>query len=57
LTIAGNIGANPFEIFAQDTDEVIMLINYYLRIGAEAKGEPAPITDEKENDTNFWDML
>ena len=34
-----------------------MLINYYLRIGAEAKGEPAPITDEKENDTNFWDML
>ena len=37
LTIAGNLGTNPFYIFNQDVDEVIMLINYYLSIGTEAK--------------------
>ena len=35
FTISGNVKCGPFEIFAQDVDEVIMLINFYLRIGKE----------------------
>lgn len=33
ITLAGNMGTNPFFIFDQETDEVIMLINYYLALG------------------------
>ena len=33
MTIATNLNCSPFEIFDQDTDEVIMLINFYLYLG------------------------
>lgn len=35
MTLAANLHVSPFEIFQQDCDEVIMLINFYLRIGNE----------------------
>ena len=37
MTLATNLHVSPFEIFAQDTDEVIMLINFYLQIGNESE--------------------
>jgi len=40
VTLAGNLNTNPFEIFAQDVDEVIMLINFYLTIGHTPKESP-----------------
>lgn len=33
MTLAGNLNINPFEIFAQDVDEVIMLLNFYIELG------------------------
>ena len=30
LTLSTNLNISPFELFAQDCDEVIMVINYYL---------------------------
>jgi hypothetical protein len=37
MTLATNLHVSPFEIFQQDCDEVIMLINFYLIIGSERK--------------------
>ena len=36
----------PFEIMAQDCDEVILLLNYYLY---EAENKPAAATDASAN--------
>ena len=30
----------PFELFKQDTDEVVMLINYYIEKGADKATTP-----------------
>jgi len=59
LTIAGNLGISPFEIFNQDTDDVLMLINYYLILGAESKGNPAPALSksDREESAAFWAAL
>ena len=35
MTLATNLHVSPFEIFAQDCDDVIMLINFYLALGNE----------------------
>lgn len=37
MTLAANLNCNPFEIFNQDCDEVIMLINFYLALGDNAE--------------------
>lgn len=37
-TIARSYNVTPFEILAQDCDEVIMVINYFIR-----KGENTPV--------------
>lgn len=50
IIIAQNLNTNPFEVFAQDIDEVILLINYYTRLGensAEAN-TPKAKTNSKE---------
>lgn len=66
MTLATNLHVSPFELFAQDCDEVIMLINYYLILSEhpqETKAAKAmPKTAGKEqrirvNDktaTNGW---
>lgn len=52
----------PFEIFKQDKDEVIMLINYFIE-KSRNKGEQqdAELDDvnltEKEKDRAFWNAL
>lgn len=35
ITLSQNLNCSPFEILAQDIDEVIMLINFYLALGNE----------------------
>lgn len=52
----------PFEIFKQEKDEVIMLINYYILKGNENKQADLLVNDndnatEKESDKAFWGML
>lgn len=56
VTLAGNYNVTPFEIFKQDLDEVIMLINYYLSLSENSETElvRAP---EKEKDRDFWTCL
>lgn len=34
ITLSANLNCSPFDMFNQDTDEVIMLINFYLVLGA-----------------------
>ena len=40
MTISANLNCSPFEVLDQDVDEVIMLINFYLRLGS-SKGDAA----------------
>lgn len=43
MTLATNLHLSPFEIFEQDCDEVIMLINFYLILGNEQnESKPVP---------------
>jgi len=35
MTLATNLHVSPFEIFAQDCDEVIMMINFYLLLSSK----------------------
>lgn len=35
MTLATNLHISPFELFQQDVDEVILLINFYIRIGKD----------------------
>ena len=39
MTLATNLHISPFEIFDQDCDEVIMMINFYLKLGNENNHE------------------
>lgn len=48
MTLATNLHISPFEIFQQDCDEVIMLINFYLRIGNESNESAAHISAPKK---------
>ena len=58
ITIAGNLGISPFDIFNQDTDTVIMLMNYYLRLGEENKGQTPPaMLSDREESAAFWAAL
>lgn len=55
-------GVTPFEIFKQDKDSVIMLINYYIEKGqntGEKKDTESVgvFTTEKEKDRQFWAAL
>ena len=40
MTISANLNCSPFEVLEQEVDEVIMLINFYLRLGS-SKGDAA----------------
>lgn len=53
ITIATNLNTNPFDVLNQDTDDVIMLINFYLMLGNEK--ETHEIQPSRKND-GFWDM-
>ncbi len=48
----------PFEIMAQDCDEVILLINYLLFKADNApENAPANIANEREESAAFWAAL
>lgn len=53
VTIAGSYNITPFEVMAQDTDEVIMLINYLLDLGQDTKTSEPQVKKQKDN---FWDF-
>lgn len=52
IAIADRFRMTPFELFAQDCDEVISLINYYIEKGSET-GKP---NQPRVND-GFWDNM
>lgn len=47
VLIAGNFHMSPFEMFKQDTEEVIMVLNYLSEKGTE-KAEKKPETSPKK---------
>lgn len=48
--MSANMHTSPFEIFEQDVDDVIMIINFYIMLGDEKATEPS------RKDDGFWDM-
>lgn len=49
MTLAANLRCSPFEIFDQETDEVIMIINFYIELGFEENEKPtAPVRMARE---------
>lgn len=52
ITLSKNLNCSPFEILAQDMDEVIMMINFYLALGNEnrnvkTKGVTVPKKEQR----------
>jgi hypothetical protein len=43
ITLARSFNVSPFEIMAQDCDEVIMLINYFIEKADDDGAKPAAI--------------
>lgn len=43
LTLSQTLNVSPFEIFQQDSDEVIMLINYYVVLSKEKPQKKAEL--------------
>ena len=54
VTLAGNYSVTPFEIMAQDTEEVIMLINYMMELGRTAPKSDASKAEPPKD--AFWDF-
>lgn len=53
MTLSQNLSISPFEILDRDVDEVILIINFYIELGAESKNIKS--TQSYEND-GFWDF-
>lgn len=43
MTLAANLNCSPFEIFAQDVDEVIMTINFYLLMSKHPEAKKSTV--------------
>lgn len=59
FALARNLGVSPFDIMAQDTEAVIMVVNHIIECAEEKRGNTradAPLT-EKERDGDFWAVL
>lgn len=58
LTLADRFHVTPFVLFAQDVDEVIMVINHYL-YKAENSTDSATVQQKSERDESaeFWAAL
>lgn len=56
--LARSYNVTPFEIMAQDCDEVILLINYLLRKAEYAPEQtPAVVQNDREESAAFWAAL
>lgn len=59
VTLAANLNCSPFDIFDKEIDEVIMVINFYMKLGTEnnesGNNKNENIKAVKHND-GFWDM-
>lgn len=53
ITIADRFKMTPFEIFAQDCDEVISLINYFIIKGEETENKKP---QQPQAADGFWDF-
>ena len=47
ITLSQNLSCSPFEILAQDVDEVIMMINFYLALGNEKRNRNSKVSVSK----------
>ena len=55
MTLATNLHISPFELFNQDCDEVIMLINFYILLGQDksiSNKTAKPQTHKSQNNKN-----
>ena len=56
VTLARVFSMSPFEIMAQDSDDVIMLINYYIEKSDEAPEAGAADSRRSGKHDGFWDF-
>jgi hypothetical protein len=52
MTLAMNLHVSLFDIFQQDCDEVIMLINFYIKIGSNEKNHKPLEPKKPKYDSN-----
>ena len=58
MELSKSYNVTPFEIFKQDKDSVIMLINYFIEKGRYKDAEAIDSnTSEKEQDRQFWNAI
>lgn len=55
MTLSANLNITPFEILDRDTDDVIMIINFYIELGETKADESENYKAVKRYD-DFWDM-
>ena len=55
MTLSQQLNISPFEIFDRDCDEVIMLINFYIKLGENKESNKETIVKPSKND-GFWDF-
>lgn len=57
MTLAQVYKMDIFNILKQDTDDVILIINYFIEMGDSADA-PAPAPKKKEHDLDeFWQYV
>ena len=53
MTLSVNLGISPFEIFDRDVDDVIMIINFYIELGAYESTNPKQIANTNPKETRI----
>ena len=48
MTLAANMNCSPFDVFEQDTDTVIMVIDFYIELGSETPLALSPQNEPQE---------
>lgn len=47
MTLSANLGCNLFDLYDQDTDEVIMTINFYILLGEQEETQTTTASTKK----------
>ena len=53
MTLSANLGINPFEILDRDVDDVIMIIDFYIELGAYESTNPKQIANTNTKETRI----